>query len=356
MAIIVPFVRPDATDGTRYKSAESRLRFFEDVEREVEAVPGIRRVTFGSALPLDGWWIGYTTGRPGDAPPEGQRDLAAYTHVGPAYFDTLGIPLIAGRAFTSADRAGGAPVCVVDDTFVKAYLRDRSPIGAHVVVRGWNTGAGPLPDREIVGVVRSVKISPAEPGSRPHLYVPFAQDPPTRLSLVVVPSGGSAAALAPQVRAAIARVDSERPVRNVRTIDGIRRVVTSPARFRTILVGAFALLALAVIGVFGVLTYSVQQRTREFGVRIALGATTRNVLTMVFRSTARMLGAGIVMGLVAAAAVGRSMSTLLFGVQPVDPLTFAAVAALLAGTAALATAIPAFRAARVDPIVALRED
>jgi putative ABC transport system permease protein len=358
MAISVPFVRPDAPDGTRYKSAESRLRFFDDVEREVEAVRGVRRVTFGSALPLDGWWIGYTTGRPGDARPEGQRDLAAYMHVGPAYFDTLDIQLIAGRTFTSADRAGGTPVCVVDDTFVKAYLRDRSPIGAHVVVRGWNTGPGPLPDREVIGVVRSVKISPDEPGSRPHLYVPFAQDPPTRLSLVVVPSGGSAAALAPQVRAAIARVDNERPVRNVRTIDGIRRVVTSPARFRTILVGAFALLALtlAVIGVFGVLTYSVQQRTREFGVRIALGATTRNVLTIVFRSTARMLGAGIVMGLVAAAAVGRSMSTLLFGVQPVDPLTFAAVAALLAGTAALATAIPAFRAARVDPIVALRED
>jgi putative ABC transport system permease protein len=358
MTIGVPFVRPDAPDGTRYKSAESRLRFFEDVEREVEAVPGVRRVTFGSALPLDGWWIGYMTGRPGDARPEGQRDLAAYMHVGPAYFDTLDIPLIAGRTFTSADRAGGALVCVVDDTFVKAYLRDRSPIGAHVVVRGWTTGPGSLPDREIVGVVRSVKISPDEPGSRPHLYVPFAQDPPARLSLVVVPSGVSAAALVPSIRAAIARVDRERPVQNVRTIAGIRRVVTSPARFRTALVGAFALLALtlAIIGVFGVLTYSVQQRVREFGVRIALGATTRDVLALVFRSTGRMIGVGIVVGLLAAAAMGRSISALLFGVQPLDPLTFAIVPLILASTAAIATMLPALRAARVNPVVALRDE
>jgi putative ABC transport system permease protein len=130
------------------------------------------------------------------------------------------------------------------------------------------------------------------------------------------------------------------------------------ARFRAVVIGAFALLVLtlAVVGVFGVLAYSVQQRVREFGVRIALGATTSHVLTMVFGSTAWIVGVGIVVGLLGAAAVGRSISALLFGVQPIDPLTFAAVALLLALTAALATAVPALRAARVDPIVALRDE
>jgi putative ABC transport system permease protein len=147
-------------------------------------------------------------------------------------------------------------------------------------------------------------------------------------------------------------------VQNIRTIAGIRRVVTSPARFRMVVIAAFALvtLTLAMIGVFGVLSYSVQQRLREFGVRIALGATTRDVLAMVFGSTARMVGIGVLVGLAAAAATVRSISALLFGVRPFDPLTFAAVAAAVALTATVATAVPAVRASRVDPIVALRDD
>ena len=178
------------------------------------------------------------------------------------------------------------------------------------------------------------------------------------MSLVVRPSGGSAAALTPAVRAAIARVDKERPVTNVRTIAAISYEANAAARFRAVLIGAFALLVLtlAVVGVFGVLAYSVQQRVREFGVRIALGATPRNVLLMVFGGTIRIIAAGLVIGLAAAAILGRSISALLFGVRPVDPLTFAGVAALLALTAALATAVPALRAARVDPVIALRNE
>jgi putative ABC transport system permease protein len=215
-----------------------------------------------------------------------------------------------------------------------------------------------VPVREIVGVVGQVKEQPDEKDAQAHIFVPVAQDPPYQLSLVVQPTAGSAAALAPAVRAAITRVDKERPVQNVRTIDAIGYEATTPARFRATLVAAFALLALtlAVVGVFGVLAYSVQQRVREFGVRIALGATTRQVLTMVFGNTARIVGVGVIVGLLAAATLGRSMSTFLFGVQPLDPLTFFGVTTLLALTAASATAIPALRAARVDPIVALRDE
>jgi putative ABC transport system permease protein len=359
MTISLPFVRSNPPPGMRYVTPDSQLQFYEAVEREVRSVAGVRDVAFGSALPLEGWWIGMFF-QLEDAPPrpEAMRDQSRYQHVGPSYFNTLGVPLVAGRAFTSADTAGSPPVCIVNEALARKYLKGRSPVGARIIVRGMNTGAAPLPVREIVGVVSNVKERPDETDAQPQIYVPFAQDTPSQLSLAVAPAGGSAAMLAPAVRAAIARVDRERPVQDVKTIAGIRREATSPARFRSVLVGAFALLAmtLSLVGVFGVLAYSVQQRVREFGVRVALGATTTNVLAIVFGSTARIVGVGVVAGLLAAAALGRSMSAFLFGVQPIDPLTFASVATLLASTAMLAATIPAVRAARVDPIVALRDE
>lgn len=357
MTLRLPSPGPATPDGIPYKSFESRLRFYEAVEREVRSVPGVRNVAFGSALPLDGWWMGMFFGREGDQRPEQQRELSHFANVGPGYFATLGIPLIAGREFTRDDRADSPPVCIVNEVFARRYLEGRAPIGTRLVVRGATTSGGPLPVRDIVGVVRNVKERPEETDPEPEIYVPIAQDPATMLSFVVQPAGESAAALGPAVRAAIARVDRERPVLDMRTVARIRRDATSPARFRAVLLGAFGTLALtlAVIGVFGVLTYSVQQRVREFGVRIALGARASQVLTMVFGDTARIVGVGVGVGLVAAAALGRSMATFLFGVPPTDPLTFAGVALLLALTASLATAIPALRAARVDPVVALRD-
>jgi len=358
MRISLPFVRP-GTPGRPYATNASRLQFYNAVEREVRSVPGVRGVAWASALPLDGWWIGMSFQREGDPPlPEAQREGSRYVHIGPGYVETLKIPLVAGRTFTNIDTEHSLPVCMVNEAFVRQYLRDRAPLGTRLVVRAMTTGGGPLPVREIVGVVGQIKEQPDEKEAQPHIYVPVAQDPPWQLSLVVQPSGGSASALASEIRAAIARIDKERPVDRVRTIEAIGYQATSPARFRATLVAAFALLALtlAVVGVFGVLAYSVQQRVREFGVRIALGATTSNVLTMVFGNTARIVGVGVVAGLLAAAALGRSMSTFLFGVQPLDPLTFVAVTTLLVLTAATATAIPALRAARVDPVVALRDE
>ena len=356
----VPFVKPDAPPGTPYATVDARREFFDAVEREVRGAPGVRDVTWGSALPLDGFWTGYTFEREGDPRqrPEAQRDLAHYLHIGPAYFETLGIEIVVGRAFTNLDTGRSQPVCIVNETLVRRYFGDQSPLGARLTVRGWTSGRGPLFVREIVGVVRDTKERPDEADAKPQIYVPFWQDPPNGMSLVVRPSGGSAAALTPAVRAAIARVDKERPLTNVRTIAAIGYEANAAARFRAVVIGAFALLVLtlAIVGVFGVLVYSVQQRAREFGVRIALGATTGNVLAMVFGRTARVLGIGIVVGLVAAAGLGRSMSSLLFGVQPLDPLTFGAVALLLATTAMVAAAIPALRAASVNPIVALRDE
>jgi putative ABC transport system permease protein len=359
MVVSVPFPNAAAPSASPYFTPESRRQFFDAVEQEVRRLPGVRSASWGSALPLDGWWMGMSVQRADELPvPENQRDGTRYQNVSPAYFSTMGIPILAGRAFTAGDSANAPPVCIVNEEFVRKYSRDRSPVGTRIVIRGVTTAGGPLPVREIVGVVRQVKERPDEVEAQPHVYVPIAQDAPWQASLVVQPAAGPASALTAAVRAAVANVDKGRPVAQVRTMAAIGREATARARFRAVLVATFAglSLTLAVVGVFGVLAYSVQQRVREFGVRIALGATTANVLRLVFANTARVITAGVLAGLIAAAILGRSIASFLFGVNPLDPVTFGGVAILLALTAALATAVPALRAARVDPIVVLRDE
>ena len=209
--------------------------------------------------------------------------------------------------------------------------------------------------REIVGVVKHVKQRPDEREAEPQIYVPLAQNAWWLASLMIEPANGSADAITPAVRTAIARIDPDRPL-VFRTLTTIRTEATARHRFRASLVGAFAVLALmlAVVGVFGVLAYSVQQRTREFGVRIALGATAANVLRLVISSAGVVIGSGVAIGLVLAALVSRTIATFLFGVQPLDPVTFVLVPLVLGSTAAIAVAAPAWRAARVDPVVAFR--
>jgi putative ABC transport system permease protein len=202
-----------------------------------------------------------------------------------------------------------------------------------------------------------VKQRPDEPEAQPQIYVPMAQNTWWAASLIVQPAAGSPETIAPAVRAAIARVSPDRPVR-LRTLTLIRAEATARHRFRAVIVGAFAALALtlALVGVFGVLAYSVQQRTREFGVRIALGANASSVLRLVITSAGGVIGLGIVTGLIAAAILSRSISTFLFGVQPLDPVTFVLVPLVLIATATIAVAAPAWRAARVDPVVAFRAE
>jgi putative ABC transport system permease protein len=189
------------------------------------------------------------------------------------------------------------------------------------------------------------------------IYVPISQNPWSFALLFVKPADGAVEALTPAVRASLARVDRRVPVAT-RTVDDLVRLVMARPRFRAVMVTTFAGLALllAMVGVFGVLAFSVQQRRREFGVRIALGATTRTVLGLVLRGAGRLVGTGALAGLVLAVLFAQSLSTFLFGVRPLDPLTFAGVIVLLAATAAIAAVIPAIRASRVDPVVTLRND
>jgi putative ABC transport system permease protein len=295
----------------------------------------------------------------GDPPvDEDQRATANYQIVSPSFFSTLDLPVVAGRAFTDADTADSVPVCIVNEAFARRHLQGRSAIGARVAVRSPTSGL--IQAREVVGVARQVKGRPDESEEFVQLYVPLAQDPSDDIFLLVRPKAGPATALASSVRTAIARVDTKQlvTVGQLVTLDDIALEATARHRFRAVLVLTFAGLALllAMVGVFGIIAYSVQQRLREFGVRIALGATTSQVLGLVLGGAARMIGIGAVLGLLAAMLLSRSIAAFLFGVEPLDPLTFVTVASLLAVTAIAAALVPALRAARVDPVAAFRTE
>jgi putative ABC transport system permease protein len=346
--------------GSRYPTAESLLQFFEAVEQEVTVLPGVRSVSWTSALPLnpsdtDRFFFAVA----GDPPVhESQRPTADYQIVSPEYFRTLDLPLVTGRSFDDHDTGDSVPVCVVNEGFVRGYLRGRSPIELQVTVQPTGSAQAPTVSREIVGVARQVKGRPDETEDLIQVYVPMAQNPVDDIYLVVRPTSGRADALEPSVRAAIGRVDKEQlvSVRSVMTLEDVASEATASHRFRAVLVLTFAGLSLvmAMIGVFGILAYSVQQRVRDFGVRRAFGATTRDVLRLVVGRAVRLIAAGAVIGLVLSMALGRLISTMLFGVQPLDPVTFASVAIVLAFTAAVSVVGPAWRASRIDPVVALR--
>jgi putative ABC transport system permease protein len=339
------------------RTPDAMRQFYANIESAARSAPGVREVAWGSAMPFEAlYWLQTfeIDGDPPRAPTD--RDLTGYQIVSPSYFRLLGVPVLEGRTFTDADATAAPQVCVVDEAFVRRYLKGRSPIGTRVSVNAMVQPSQAVL-REIVGVVTHVKDRPDEPEAQPQLYVPLAQNTWTLATLVVEPAGGRADAIAPAVRAAIARIEPDRPLA-FRTLTTIHTQATSRPRFRAVLVGAFALLALtlALVGVFGVLAYAVQQRTREFGVRIALGASAGSVLRLVMSSAGAVIGSGVAIGLAAAALLGRTISTFLFGVQPIDPLTFVLVPLVLAATAAIAVAAPAWRAARVDPVVAFRTE
>jgi putative ABC transport system permease protein len=345
--------------GGRYPTKDALLQFFRSIERETSADANVRSVAWASTLPLGESTFGATSFEVvGDASvEENRRPTTDYQIVSPSYFSTLDLPLVAGRAFTDTDAADATLVCIVNEAFVRRHFQGRSLIGQRIAVRA---PSGRIQVREIVGVARQVKGRPDEAEDFVQLYVPLAQDPLDDMFFLVRPKAGPASALAPSVRAAIARVDKEQlvTVGALITLDDIAFEATARQRFRAWLVMTFASLALmlAMVGVFGIIAYSVQQRMREFGVRIALGASTGTVLGLVLRGAARMIGVGAVIGLVAAALLSRSISAFLFGVQPLDPVTFVSVAGVLLLTATAAALVPALRAARVDPVQAFRSE
>ncbi len=348
--------------GSSYPTPESLQQFFDQVEAAVRAVPGVADAGWSSGLPLGESVFGeypFNYEVVGDAPLDpARKPTTDYQVVSGSYFSTLELPIVAGRNFDARDISGSPRVLIVNEAFART-LAPRNPIGMQVSVKAVDASPNDKPvTLEIIGVAKQVKRRPDEPTDYVQMYTPLPQDLIGDVNLLVRAKTGSAAALAPAVRAAIARVDKDQlvSVSGTTTLEDVEWAATGRHRFRAVMVSAFALLAviLAMVGVFGILSYSVQQRVRDFGVRRALGATSGEVLRQVVGDAVRVIAAGAAVGLVLSAMLGRLLTSVLFGVQPLDLLTFAAVAIVLGLAAAVAVMGPAWRASRIDPATALR--
>ena len=273
------------------------------------------------------------------------------------YFKTMQIPLTRGRLFDDRDRAGATPVVVITESAVRQFFPNEDPIGKKIRL-WWGRGPGtPRAGGEVVGVIADVKDSGLAESDPPQIYLPYAQWPVQGMAVVLrtaIPAGS----IGDAVRREVYAVDPALPVANVRTLDQIVARSISQPRFYTTLLAIFAgvALALAAIGIFGVLSYAVAQRTREIGIRMALGAQESTVLRLVVREALALAALGVAIGAVAAYYLSTMLGTMLFGIPPGDPATLAAVSALLLLVALAASYVPARRATRVDPVMALKAE
>jgi len=330
-----------------YPTPERRLAFFENLAERVGRLPGIKAVAFANNFPLRGGWSS-------DFRAENQtRDADAdYQAVSPGYFPTLGIALEQGRLLTPADRTGSQLVAVVNTTLARRFFPNQDPIGR----RFRNDGKALWVN--IVGVVSDVRRAGKAGKINPQVYLPAAQTAlyPVRLSQLTFLSAGDPKQLVGAVERQVWAIDKDLPVTHIRTYDEIVSQSVSERQFQTLLLGLFASLALilAMVGIYGVISYSVSQRTPEIGIRMALGASRGGILKMVIGRAMFLVAAGIAAGAAGAFALSKYLKSLLFEVQPGDPWTYASIAILLAVVALAASMIPARRAIRVDPMIALR--
>ena len=282
-----------------------------------------------------------------------------YVLVSPGYFDALRVRLVAGRLFDARDDARGSKAVIVNETLARAVWGEASALGKHIVP---SLSITPSDTYTVVGVISDVKNVGVDKPTGTALYLAYSQVPATtgllRAPYVAVRAAGAPDAVARSVRAALRDVDPTLPIAEIRTLDDVVAASQSRPRFMTLVLTSFGgvSLLLAAIGIFGVISYSVAQRTRELGIRIALGAQARGVLRLVLGGALRLLAVGLLVGLIGSFALTRFLSAFLFGVSANDPTTFAVVSLVLAVVALLASYLPALRATRVDPIAALRAE
>jgi len=331
---------------TRY-DADQRLGFFEELERRVTALPGVEAAAFANRLPLrGGWGSGVTL----ESSPEVLRE-ADFQAVSPGYFETLGIGLERGRLLTRADRKGQPPAAVVNQAFARRFLAGADPIGRrfHRSSQPWVT---------IVGVVNDIRRAGKTGEINPQVYLSAAQNDlyPVRLADFAVRARTGPRQLVNAVQRQVWAIDKDQPVTNVRTLEEILSRSVAERRFEMVLLIAFAGVAvlLATIGIFGVLSYIVNQRMAELGIRVALGASPGRIVAMVLRQAGWWIAIGTGVGLAGAFALTKYLASLLFQVRQGDPWTYAAAVFLLLAVSMAAALIPARRGAKVDPMTALR--
>jgi putative ABC transport system permease protein len=344
----------------RYAEAPRIVATYEELLRTLGTAPGTDAVAVANNLPLSGqgFTISFTVAGRAPVAPD-QTPTTLHQIVSPGYFDVLGVRVLRGRGLNDTDRATSARVAVINETMARRHWPDANPIGARVTLDD-----GVDEPMEIVGVVSDVRQYGPARAAVSELYAPIAQAPPivwrwvSGTMSVLVRGRGSAAELGAQVNRAVWSIDRDLAVFGVTTLDDVLGNSTAPSRLLMYLLAAFAGLAvlLAAVGIYGVIAFTVAQRTRELGIRVALGATASTVRGLVVRHGMVVTATGIGIGMAASFLLTRSLAASLFGVGPTDALTLVSVALLLSAVAAAACVIPARRAARVDPMVALRND
>jgi putative ABC transport system permease protein len=346
--------------AARYPADSQQAVFFDQVLPAIAAVPGVRAAGATSVMPFGGNWSTGSFEIEGYQPPPKQPGpWGDIRTVSPGFFETLHIPLRKGRLLTEEDRAGSRRVAVIDEEFVRRYWRGQDPLGKRITF-GPPAGAADTSAREwieVVGVVGHTKHEGLDAEARLQVYLPYRQQPLPFMT-VAARTAGDPAGYANHMRRAVQSIDPDQPIANLRTMDELIAQSVGQRRLSMLLLSLFSgiALVLASVGIYGLMSYSVAQRSRELGVRIALGADRADVLRLVLRQGMSLALTGIVIGVGAAFGLTRLIESQLYGVRATDPATFVGVATLLGLTALAANLVPALRATRVDPAVVLREE
>jgi putative ABC transport system permease protein len=334
---------------SRYPNDESKARFYRRLLERVSQVPGADGVTLSS----ESWFglLNFQFNIEGDPLPSGDATVR-YSSVAPGYFEVLKARVLMGRDFDDHDDARAPAVAIINQALARRYFADSNPIGRRIVL-GY---MGRRTIREVVGIASDIKQEELGLPTRPEMFVPYQQVPWLGAALVIRAAVSDPLSLQKQLQQAIWEVDKDLPVSRPETVEHHLSDLVAEPRLYTLMLGVFASVALilAAVGTYGVISYSVTERTHEIGIRIALGADQRDVLRLVARQGLKLALAGVAIGLAVSFALTRVMSGLLYGVSATDPATFALISLLLTGVALGACFVPARRATRVDPMVALR--
>jgi putative ABC transport system permease protein len=337
--------------AAKYKEAAQQTAFWDQLTGRVQQLPNVERVAAVTALPFNGGAVlaFYVEGRP--APPPGQEPDAEYRVITPKYFETMGITLVRGEGITEQHTSNTPSVAVINETLARKYFPNEDPIGKRINFGNPETS----PWRTIIGVARDIRQEALDEAPYSQVYCSYAQFPARTMTLVARTSNDPSG-LVSSIRNELSAMDKDQPLYNVRTMEQVMAEAIARQRFSMLLIAIFASvgLVLASVGIYGVMSYTVAQRTHEIGVRMALGASAGDVLKMVVRQGMMLALLGTGLGLVAAFLLTRLISSLLFSVSATDPVTYALISLLLIAVALLACFIPARRATRVDPMVALR--
>ena len=342
--------------SAKYKNQQSRLAFYETLEQRLQAMPSVASVGLAQGIPFSGWNVqasvvakGWPKAKPGE------DFVSHYQYVSPTFFRTIGVPLQRGRGLAESDRDTVNVVGVINATFARRAFPNEDPIGKQVQVGG---GGESSPWITIVGVIPDYRHYRLPEPMGPGLYLPITAYPPYTETVAIRVKSGDPAALMPSVRSLLRELDADMPPYRIMTFEQAVGRSLWRQRFQGLVIAVFAVLALllAAVGIYGVISYSVAQRTREFGVRVALGAQMRDIVGMVVRHGAFLAAWGVVLGVLGGALLTRFLEGLLYATQPRDPAVFSFVALGLGLVALVAASVPAWRATTVDPLVAMRPD